>query len=230
MIIWYILIISGSVLPFVLSGKDPHSDPTKILSILYFIGLFVIEFILSITELLLYRRITTVMKETLNYYYYYYYQKHHRKIRKLFIFNTIFFLSISTLNLLVAILHGSSNQSIASIIGCSDLEYADPWIRVIYLVCIILMDTFMIVYIVLNTRQTKFKNWLMDILLGYRMMNNLQNSSIFIRKTSSRILDTEAETSFYSISSESQSIRDTLAPNKEEKRNWAKHELNDSKE
>ena len=226
MIIWYILIISGSILPFVLSGKDPHNDPAKILSILYFIGLFAIEFILSITELLLYRRITAVMKETLNYYY----QKHHRKIRKLFIFNTIFFLSISTLNLLVAILHGSSNQSIASIIGCSDLEYADPWIRVIYLVCIVLMDTFMIVYIVLNTRQTKFKNWLMDIFLGYRMMNNLQNSSIFIRKTSSRILDTEAETSFYSISSESQSIRDSLAQNKEEERNWDKPKLNDSKE
>ena len=56
----------------------------------------------------------------------------------------------------------------------------------------------------------------MDIFLGYRMMSKLSQGSIFIRKYSSKKeIENEAETSFYSRSSGSKSIRDSLVPKQE---------------
>lgn len=208
----YILIITGSILPFVLSGKEPHQDPAKVFTIIYFLGLFAIELTLAITEILLYRRITAIMKVTLSYYY----QKHRRQLKYLWTVNAIFLFSISTLNIVMTILQASSKQAIAGIIGWVSYETVDNWIRIIYLLVIIVFDTFTIVYIILNTKQMKFKNWLMDIFLGYRMMSKLSQGSIFIRKYSSKKeIENEAETSFYSRSSGSKSIRDSLVPKQE---------------
>ena len=41
-------------------------------------------------------------------------------------------------------------------------------------------DSNTVIYIILNTKSTKFKQWIKDILIGYSIIDQYKNASIFI--------------------------------------------------
>ena len=45
---------------------------------------------------------------------------------------------------------------------------------------LIITNTNIVIYVVLNTRSINFKGWIKDILVGYNIIDQYKNSSIFI--------------------------------------------------
>ena len=57
---------------------------------------------------------------------------------------------------------------------CSGVE------RIFYLFVLIWSNINIVIYIVLNTKSTRFKQWVIDILIGYQILDQYKNASIFI--------------------------------------------------
>ena len=127
----------------------------------------IFEFLLAINEIYLFMKVKKVMSQNLNYYY----NSYRNNLYALVIINVTYFLLWSMHNILDAIFE----------IGDKSTRDNKEWTKILYLIVRVLTFTYLLAYIIINSRNIKFKDWMIDVLSGYKLLRYYNEWSIFIK-------------------------------------------------
>ena len=205
-ILFYSFAIVWSVFLYLNSGTESNdSKSSRVYSTYYFIQLVVIEILFGLNEIRLYFKVTLTMKKTLNYYY----LKTKNNLKRMAIVNTMFFFGVAWINIIYSIFNVNTIEftgySIES--GYKEVQsniiiyliflYILNWLRTVEFRVLFLWAAGSIHFMVLsytyfNSKNIDFKEWILDVMLGYRIVNHYWECSLFIRwsifyKESSRL-------------------------------------------
>ena len=130
---------------------------------------------------------------------------HKKSIRLLMLFNIWYFLLMAIL--FVLIFAFSIQVWIMKKYG---IESDDTDInKVIYLIWWVLTDIPGFSYAILNAKNIQFKDWIVDVMLGYKVINHYGTWSIFIKRSQNYIEKEENKRSLISESNADTSFYDT---------------------
>ena len=113
------------------------------------------------------------MKQSLHYYYI----RNKKRITAFMIINIWYFLSVSISYCLVTLFNINSSE----MFGFGDSKSDNDLARIGYFFLKIIVVTPILLYTYLSTKNVNIKDWMIDILLGYKIIDYYDQSSIFIK-------------------------------------------------
>ena len=130
--------------------------------------------ILISVELFLFRGLKRIMKNSLNYHY----TESWSSLKYLLSFNMIYFLLLFSIDVWVA----WERVDYDSMFGFSTNDSYEDWKRVLLVWAQLIASTWLFLYALFNTKSVKFKDWIFDIMTGYKILDKCNVISIFIVK------------------------------------------------
>ena len=112
------------------------------------------------------------MKKHLNFYY----LNHRKSISFLMIVNFFYFLISFVYSLIRSITH----VNIQAIVGFNTDKSYSQTERILFLIILIFININLYIYALLNSKSVKFKDWMIDVMIGYRVIHEYWHWSIFI--------------------------------------------------
>ena len=117
-------------------------------------------------------------------------------------------------------------------IGLSDEEGYTSLQRVLYFFVLLPLNWTAYLYAFLNTKSMKFKDWMIDIMNGYKILGKYNNASLFIFPNKWWARRFEKEDSIWASDSEWSSVHSSIINEYDESsdymRNYKRHFVNDT--
>ena len=128
----------------------------------------------AISELFLYLKTSKTLEKCLNFYYI----KNKKKMRNRILLNVLYFSIFSVLIIINILVPSNANLMISYNVN----PPYDNALNIVFILLVLLTDISVFVYGWFNAKHLKFKDWLIIVMEGYRILHHFNGCSIFIIK------------------------------------------------
>ena len=129
---------------------------------------------LIIIELYLFWMLKRLMKSTLHQHY----KENWKRLKYLLMFNMVYFCLLFWIDISISLFVVDYD----SMFGYSSEYSYEDWQRILLVLAQLSASTWLFLYAFFNTMSIKFKDWIFDIMSGYKILNHYYNASMFIKR------------------------------------------------